>query len=148
MQIARIDESRHWQPGAYVVIYIDTSVALAHLLSEDRRPPEKLWEQDLVASRLMEYELWVRINARELTRSHGDLVRLLLARVAFVEMDARVLGRACHPFPMPVRTVDALHLATAAFLRERGHAVEMASYDLRLCKGAEAMGIPLLEMPF
>ena len=40
------------------MIYLDTSVALAHLLAEDRRPPDALWKESLVTSRLLEYELW------------------------------------------------------------------------------------------
>ena len=48
------------------MIYVDTSVALAHLLSDDRRSPAKLWDEDLVSSRLLEYELWTRLNARAL----------------------------------------------------------------------------------
>jgi hypothetical protein len=39
------------------VIYLDTSVALAEILAEDRKPPESLWAETLVASRLLEYEL-------------------------------------------------------------------------------------------
>jgi hypothetical protein len=54
------------------VIYLDTSVALAHLLAEDRSPPESLWQEPLIASRLLEYELWNRIHARGLGRSHGE----------------------------------------------------------------------------
>lgn len=123
------------------MIYLDTSVALAHLLAEDCRPPADLWAEDLVASRLLEYELWVRLNARDLSRSHGDLARLLLARISFVEMHSTVLDRALQPFPHPVRTPDALHLATAAFLRERGHDPRLASYDTRMLRVAEAMGI-------
>jgi len=33
------------------VIYLDSSVALAHLLAEDRFPAEDLWRQQLVSSR-------------------------------------------------------------------------------------------------
>jgi hypothetical protein len=124
------------------VIYLDTSVALAHLLAEDRCPPAALWAEDLVASRLLEYELWVRINARDLARSHGDMTRLLLARISFVEMHRAVLGRALQPFAHTVRTLDALHLATAAFMRERGHDLCLASYNQRMIQSAEAMGIP------
>jgi len=40
------------------VIYLDTSVALAELLAEDRRARPTLWEEPLVSSRLLEYELW------------------------------------------------------------------------------------------
>jgi hypothetical protein len=34
--------------------YLDSSVALAHLLAEDRFPPDLLWDQQLVSSRLLE----------------------------------------------------------------------------------------------
>ena len=43
------------------MIYLDSSVALAHLLGEDRRPPGELWSETLVSSRLFEYELWTRV---------------------------------------------------------------------------------------
>jgi hypothetical protein len=61
------------------VIYLDSSVALAHLLAEDRSPPESIWKETLVASRLLKYEVWNRIHARRLARSHGEAVRELLA---------------------------------------------------------------------
>ena len=127
------------------MIYLDTSVALAHLLAEDRRPPEEMWAQELVSSRLLEYEIWTRIHARDLERSHGDGVRILLSRVAFVELRAEVLERATDPFPRPVRTLDALHLASLAFLREHGRDVELASYDGRMSGVAEAMGFRAWE---
>ncbi len=130
------------------MIYLDTSVALAQLLAEDRRPPAEMWAEDLVASRLLEYELWVRLHARDLARSHGDLARLLLARISFVELRPSVLSRALLPFAHPVRTLDALHLATAAFLRERGHELHLASYDARTLQCAVAMGISAFPMPF
>lgn len=123
------------------MIYLDTSVALAHLLAEDRRPPETLWQEELVASRLLEYEVWTRIHARQLERSHGDLVRLVLARLAWIELHPDVLARATRPFPVPVRTLDALHLASLSFLRERGHEVSLATYDERMAETAEIMGI-------
>jgi predicted nucleic acid-binding protein len=125
------------------VIYLDTSVALAHLLAEDRGPPDSIWEAELVSSRLLEYELWNRIHSRDLERSHGDLVRLLLARLAWLELLPEVLGRATRPFPAPVRTLDALHLASVAFLRERGREPVLATYDERMAGVATAMGIPL-----
>lgn len=124
------------------MIYLDTSVALAHLLAEDRRPPDALWAEELVSSRLLEYELWTRVHARDLGRSHGDAARLLTARLSWIELDPRVLERALRPFPAPVRTLDALHLASLAYLRERGRDVSLASYDERMTRAARAMGIP------
>jgi hypothetical protein len=126
------------------VIYLDTSVALAHLLAEDRQPPPDLWEAPLIASRLIEYELWTRIHARSLARSHGDAVRELLLRVALIELVAPVLERAREPFPVPMRTFDALHLASIDFLRDHGQDVQLASYDERQIRAAHAMNIEVL----
>jgi uncharacterized protein len=127
------------------VIYLDSSVALAHLLAEDRAPPERLWREALVSSRLLEYEVWNRIHARRLERSHGDAVRELIGRVALIELAVPVLARALESFPVPVRTLDALHLASIEFLRARRQTVDLASYDERLLAGARALGIPLYD---
>jgi predicted nucleic acid-binding protein len=121
------------------VIYLDTSVALAHLLAEDRRPPADLWSRPLVSSQLLEYEVWTRIHARDLGGSHGDLVRQLLGRVSVLELIGEVLGRAGEPFPVPVRTLDALHLASFSFLRRQGVRLALATYDARLEAAARAL---------
>lgn len=125
------------------MIYLDTSVALAQLLAEDRRPPEALWREPLVSSRLLEYEAWNRVQARGLAGSHGEPLRLLLGRVAFLELAPPVLARALEPFPAPVRTLDALHLASLEFLRAQGQKPRLASYDDRMLAAARAMRIPL-----
>jgi hypothetical protein len=128
------------------MIYLDTSVVLAHLLAEDRSPPDTSWQEPLIASRLLEYELWVRIHARGLGRSNGEEARALIGRVALIEMAPPVLARALEPFPVPLRTLDALHVASLEFLRERGLTVELASYDERMLAAARAMRIPLVAL--
>jgi len=125
------------------MIYVDTSVALAELLAEDRRPSEDFWSQTLVSSRLLEYEVWTRVHARKLARSHGDAARALVGRVALLELVSPVLSRALEPFPKPVRTLDALHLASIEFLRERQPAIRLATYDSRQAAAARGMGIAL-----
>ena len=128
------------------MIYLDTSVALAHLLAEDRAPPERLWREDLISSRLLEYEIWTRIHARKLARSHADEARSLLGRVALVELSPPVLARAVEPFPKPVRTLDALHLASIEFLRKQGQRISVAVYDGRLLDAARALRIPIYRL--
>lgn len=128
------------------MIYVDTSVALAHLLAEDRCPPASLWENSLVTSRLTTYEMWTRINARGLHRSHGELVRALTLRLAFVEMSPLILARALESFPVPVRTLDAIHLASMLFLREAGQTMQLASYDDRLISAARRLGMELFVL--
>ena len=128
------------------MVYLDTSVALAHLLVEDRLPPERLWSETLVSSRLLEYEVWTTVHARRLTDSHGSDVRDLLARVAVVELSPLVLERATAAFPAPVRTLDALHLASVCYLRDRGQEVELATYDTRMQRAAEALEFPIYAL--
>ena len=128
------------------MIYLDASVALTHLLAEDQAPPERLWREELISSRLLEYEIWTRIHARKLTRSHADEVRSLLSRVALVELAPPVLARALEPFPKPVRTLDALHVASMDFLRKQGQVVRLASYDGRLVDAARTLRIPTYKL--
>ncbi|MFZ5469557.1 MAG: PIN domain-containing protein [Myxococcota bacterium] len=127
------------------MIYLDTSVALAHLLGETLRPPATLWDETLIASRLLQYELMCRVNGRGLSTSHGEDARQLVGRVALVELAPVVLERALEHFPFVVRTLDAIHLATMAFLRSQGHALRLASYDDRLLAGAASLGVPALD---
>ena len=128
------------------MIYVDTSVILAQLLAEDHQPPESLWGETLVSSRLLEYEVWTRIHARKLARSHGEAVRALLGRLAFLELAPPVLALALDPFPVPVRTLDALHLASLEFLRTQKQPVTLASYDQRLIVAARRLRIDVTDM--
>ena len=128
------------------MIYLDTSVALAQVLAEDRVPPAKLWREPLVTSRLLEYEAWTRIHALGLARSHGELIRQVTTRLAFLELVPPVLARALEPFPVRVRTLDALHLASIQFLRDQRHVVELASYDQRLLDAGRALGVPVYSL--
>jgi hypothetical protein len=125
------------------LIYLDTSVALAQLLAEDRCPPASFWDGELFSSRLLEYEVWARIHARDLAATHSEAAHALLDRVAFIEMIPPVLSRALEPFPAPVRTLDALHLASAVFLRAQGESVTVASYDGRLVTVARQLGFQI-----
>jgi predicted nucleic acid-binding protein len=125
------------------VIYLDTSVALAHLLAEDRRPPAALWRETLISSRLLEYELWTRIHARGLGATHEAAARELLGRVAFLDLIREVLARAREPFPTAVRTFDALHLASASFLAGQGQRVAVATYDPRMLAAARGLRLEI-----
>jgi hypothetical protein len=128
------------------VIYLDSSVVLAQLFAEDRRPPEDVWNEGLTSSRLLLYEVWTRVHARRLAQSHGDAVREVLDAVAIVELTPVVLARALEAFPAPVRTLDALHLATMDFLLDQGQPFELASYDVRLLAAARALQVPIRPM--
>jgi predicted nucleic acid-binding protein len=128
------------------LIYADTSVVLAQLLADDRCPPAGFWQEALVSSRLLEYEIWNRLNARKLAQSHGEAARSLIGRVALLELAPPVLARALEPFPAPVRTLDALHLASADFLRSQGQQLKVATYDERMARAAQALGFKMYAL--
>ena len=128
------------------MIYLDSSVVLAQVFVEDRRPPEALWAESLVASRLLEYEVWVGLHSRGLTGTHGETTRRLLGGISWMDLSPTVLTRALEPFPTPLRTLDALHVASAVYLRDRGQTVRLASYDRRMAAVGRAMGFPLYEL--
>jgi predicted nucleic acid-binding protein len=128
------------------VIYLDSSVVLSQLLAENRLLPKAITEDSLVSSRLLEYEIWNRIHARGLTRSHADEVHAFLERVLLIDLTASVLARALKPFPVSVRTLDGLHLATIEHLRVGGDYIELASFDRRLVAGAQALGVAIFAL--
>ncbi len=129
------------------MIYLDTSVVLAHLLGEDRQPPPRLWDETLVSSRLLEYETWTRINAKQLGEPYARATHTLLGRLALVELSPLVLARSLEPFPgMPaIRTLDALHLATCDYLHRHGRSIELASYDARMNSAAHSISLRVYD---
>ncbi len=130
------------------MIYVDSSVALAHLLAENRQPTASLWDETLFSSRLLEYEIWTSLHARGLAESHGDAARWLTGRIAMLALSPSVLARALDAVPGhgAVRTLACLHLASCAYLAEHGHGVALASYDQRMNAMARAMDIPLFDL--
>jgi hypothetical protein len=52
-----------------------------------------------------------------------------------------VLRRALEPFPAPVQTLDAIHLAAIEFICSQGSSIQLASYDQRLIGVARLLGI-------
>ncbi len=87
------------------------------------------------------------MHARGLADSHGEAARELVGRVALLELSPRVLARALDAFPgpAPLRTLDALHLASCAYLADQRQEVELASYDRQMNDVARAMDFPLSD---
>jgi predicted nucleic acid-binding protein len=127
-------------------VYLDSSVGLAHLLNEDVVPPQRIWMESLVSSRLLEYESWRRLHNLGLAESHGESLRAVLSSVALLDLPEPIVGRARDAFPVPLRTLDALHLSSLLFLAEQGQKVQLATYDRRLRDAAGAMGVHLYEL--
>ena len=129
-----------------MLTYVDSSIALAHLFREPRMPPLSFWLGPKVSSKLLEYEIWNRLHAHDRAGSHGGVAQDLLGGIELLDLSSGTLLRALEALPVPVRTLDGLHLATMEFLRGSGEVVELASYDNRMLTAAQALGIPIMAL--
>ena len=127
-------------------VYLDSSVVLAQVLAEDRRPPTSLWAAHLISSRLLDYESWNRLKYLGLTESHGEPLREILGHVRKLELLEAVVAEPFEAIPPTLRTLDAIHLAAVRFLTDEGQSVRLATYDRRLRAAAEAAGIELYPL--
>ena len=127
------------------MIYLDSSVALAQLLSEDRRPRNDLWAESLVSSRLLEFEIMNVLRTRGHERTHESLAKDLLSRIGLLELIPEVVGSTRRKAGT-ARTLDTLHLASAAFLMENGVDIQLASFDARMLDGARKFRIPVYRL--
>jgi predicted nucleic acid-binding protein len=68
-----------------------------------------------------------------------------LEAIDLVLVRPSVLSRASEPMPMPLGTLDALHLATALIWRDRmGPLQAMATHDAALGSAARAFGFDVV----
>jgi predicted nucleic acid-binding protein len=83
--------------------------------------------------------------ARRLTSAQEQAavrgLRTFERRSFIVEVTSAVLGRVRRPFPVePIRTLDAVHLATAELLGEPPSLVTIVTRDVRVRANALALG--------
>ena len=128
------------------MIYLDSSVVLARVFIEDPLSTRRV----LVATPRIEPAAPLRGDEpgpfpRPADPS-GRGRPSILDRVALIDLAATVLDRALAPFPVPVRTLDSLHLATIDYLSRNGQTLQLATYDLRLAAAATALGFPLAAL--
>lgn len=129
------------------LIYVDTSVVLAFIRTEPARPSPAFWRQPLLmTSVLTDYETWTRLHAFGEAAVLGADAASTLGAMSLLALTPEVGARCRAPFPVPVRTLDALHLASAEHLRNKGYLVSIATYDVRMRQAATAMGFALAEV--
>jgi len=136
-----------------VIAYLDSSVLLRLVLGEPGRL--EAWDrvEQGVTSALAEVEclrtldrlvLRGAIGAADAAERRAAIYGLLEA-VELVDLAAPVLARAAQPFPVPLGTLDALHLATGLLWRERGErGLVFATHDVALGQAARASGFQVI----
>jgi predicted nucleic acid-binding protein len=132
-----------------VTVYLDTSTVLRILLRQPK--PLAIWAQwdRAYASELLHVEACRVIDRLRLEGALDDEgvadVRQELGRVesaiAAVALSRPVLERAALPMATVVKTLDAIHLASAMLLRERrGVELSFATHDPQQARAARALG--------
>ncbi len=128
------------QTSASTAIYLDSS-ALVKLVDEEAESGALRAAAD--GSLLVSCNL-ARTEVTRAARQKGALVvttaRKLLAEIDLIQLDDELLDVAGDLEP-PLRSLDAIHLAAAL---ELGDALEaLITYDGRMARAAEALGLPI-----
>lgn len=135
-----------------MIVYAESSAVLRWLFNEAEGDAIRAIFQDaerVACSRLTLLETRRAIRRalfmRQLTEAAArDLLGMLAMAAAHwtvLEMTHAVAERAAAAFPNePVRTLDALHLASAVFLREQGIGLSVVSTDERVRSNAQTLG--------
>jgi predicted nucleic acid-binding protein len=132
-----------------VIAYIDTSVLLRIVLREPGALADLRTYDGLVSSEVIAIEsartidrlrLQGSLTAEEAAATMRTVTEWLEA-IDLVLLRTPVLSRASEPMPLPLGTLDALHLATALAWRDRiGALPTMATHDKVLGVAAKAFG--------
>lgn len=132
-------------PTGSELAYLDASALVKLVLdepeSEGLRRALHAWPRR-ATSRLAVVELIRGIRRTEPRLE--PLARQVLAGVDLVADTERILMAAAHLDPPRIRTLDAVHLATA--LRERSVVTAFVSYDRTQLEAAAALGLPVTSL--
>jgi len=135
-----------------VLLYVESSAILAWLLGEERggKVAQALADSDgVIASDLTVVECervliraWSSGLISEAERSdQSSALAHVAAHWTRLRVDEVVVERASRPFPIePVRTLDALHLASALVARSVAPGLRLLTLDQRVRENGERLG--------
>ena len=132
-----------------MIAYVDTSALLRIVLRESGALDDLRAYDALVSSEIIVVESARTIDRLRLQGSltaeeaaaRTRIVTDWLEAIDLVLLRPSILSRASEPMPMPLGTLDTLHLATALIWRDRmGPLTTMATHDTALGTAARAFG--------
>jgi hypothetical protein len=129
-------------------VYVDASVIVAATLDQPGALRGVRWAL-AVSSELIVVELLRTLDRLRLAARAPDaeLAQLReeaeknLAKLDLVPINRALLRRAGGAFPMPVKTLDAIHLATALLWEEHAGDIVFLTLDRQLANTARACGL-------
>lgn len=133
-------------------VYVDTSVLLRVVLAEPGRLREWTRIRRAVSSELIGVEcrrtidrarIRLHLPDEEVAERRAELGQWIDA-IDLVRLDGTILERASQPFPTLLRTLAALHLASALAVRATVSDLAFATHDRELATAAKAVGFRVL----
>lgn len=125
------------------IAYVDASALVKLVLVEPESPAVYRWFTEaprIATSRLGVVETVRASSRREHDPAHRDQ---LLRDVEVIDLDPAIAGVAAAIAPPAIRTLDAIHLATALALMPELDA--FVTYDDRLAEAARRIGLPVVR---
>ena len=136
-----------------MTVYLDVSVVLRILLRQPRRLAawgrwEAAYSSELLgieARRVIDrLRVQAALDDHELADVHHDLT-LIERAIGAIPLTRPVLHRAALPMPTAVKTLGAIHLASALLIRERRtSSLAFATHDPQQLRAARALGFECL----
>lgn len=125
-------------------LYIDASAALKLVVEEPESwaLADALAGDQLISSEICRVELGRVLRRLGLGQGAERLVRGVVERIELLRLDDQILDRAGELGPNDLRTLDAIHLASALAIGRELDAV--VTYDRRLAAAAEGAGFAVL----
>ena len=128
------------------MIYLDTSVALLSLLGQPGADEAARLIMDAHATEGLVSSCLLTEMARAAHREHFDIrvVDEFIAGVELVEIGPDVIERAS-TLTGELKSLDAIHLATATLLDDPRHPVTVLTHDARLADAARSRGLGAID---
>jgi hypothetical protein len=126
-------------------LYIDASASLKLVVEEPESwaLADALAGDQLISSEICRVELGRVLQRLGLGQGAERLVRGVVERIELLRLDDQILDRASEVGPNDLRTLDAIHLASALAIGRELDAV--VTYDRRLAAAAEGAGFAVLS---
>lgn len=136
-----------------MIAYLDSSVFIRVLTNQKNRMPEFKNIEKSVASKILKTEC---LRAFERLRINGDIEEndyitvveefyVALDSIEFIDVNDAVLNKAGGSFPIALGTLDAIHLSSALYWREKRELdLFFLTHDKLLGNGALASGFKVI----
>lgn len=133
--------------------YVDSSVLLRIIFGEKNalKFPKNI--QAYFANEILKIECFrtidrmrhsISISDDEIAERHEALHKAIRS-LYIVKFNEDINRRACEPFPILLKSLDAIHLSTAILLsQEEKEKILFLTHDLQLSKAARSLGFEVL----